>query len=71
MSTDSVTGFDGGGKGPRKEQRREKERRMEGNERDVRSPRFQDVDMAVSSQLRHVWTIGKKLIKQQYLLYMS
>jgi len=26
---------------------------------------------AISSQLRHVSTIGKKLIKQQYLLYMS
>ena len=26
---------------------------------------------AVSSQLRHVSTIGKKLVKQQYLLYMS
>ena len=25
----------------------------------------------ISSQLRHVSTIGKKLIKQQYLLYMS
>jgi len=26
---------------------------------------------AVSSQLRHVSTIGKKLVKQQYLLHMS
>ena len=26
---------------------------------------------AMSSQLRHVLTIGKKLVKQQYLLYMS
>ena len=26
---------------------------------------------ATSSQLRHVSTIGKKLVKQQYLLYMS
>jgi len=26
---------------------------------------------AISSQLRHVSTIGKKLVKQQYLLYMS
>jgi len=26
---------------------------------------------AVSSQLRHVLTIGKKLVKQQYLLHMS
>ena len=26
---------------------------------------------AVSSQLRHVSTIGKQLVKQQYLLYMS
>jgi len=26
---------------------------------------------AISSQLRHVSTIGKKSIKQQYLLYMS
>jgi len=26
---------------------------------------------AISSQLRHVSTIGKKLFKQQYLLYMS
>jgi len=26
---------------------------------------------AISSQLRHVSTIGKKLIKHQYLLYMS
>jgi len=25
---------------------------------------------AISSQLRHVWTIGKKLVKQQYLLDM-
>jgi len=27
--------------------------------------------MAISSQLRHVSTIGKKLVKQQYLLRMS
>jgi len=26
---------------------------------------------AISSQLRHVATIGKKLVKQQYLLHMS
>jgi len=26
---------------------------------------------AISSQLRHVSTIGKKLVEQQYLLYMS
>jgi len=26
---------------------------------------------AISSQLRHVLTIGKKLVKQQYLLHMS
>ena len=26
---------------------------------------------AVSSQLRHVSTIGKKLVKQQYLLYIT
>jgi len=26
---------------------------------------------AISSQLRHVSTIGKKLIKQQYLPYMA
>ena len=26
---------------------------------------------AISSQLKHVSTIGKKLVKQQYLLYMS
>jgi len=26
---------------------------------------------AISSQLRHVQTIGKKLVKQQYLLHMS
>ena len=26
---------------------------------------------AESSQLRHVSTIGKKLVKQQYLLHMS
>jgi len=26
---------------------------------------------AISSQLRHVWTIGKKLVKQQYLPDMS
>ena len=26
---------------------------------------------AISSQLRHISTIGKKLVKQQYLLYMS
>ena len=26
---------------------------------------------AISSQLRHVSTIGKKLVKQQYLLYIS
>ena len=26
---------------------------------------------AISSELRHVSTIGKKLVKQQYLLYMS
>jgi len=26
---------------------------------------------AVSSQLRHISTIGKKLVKQQYLLHMS
>jgi len=26
---------------------------------------------AISSQLRHVSTIGKKLVKKQYLLYMS
>jgi len=26
---------------------------------------------AISSQLRHVSTIGKKLVKQQYLLQMS
>jgi len=25
----------------------------------------------ISSQLRRVWTIGKKLVKQQYLLHMS
>jgi len=25
----------------------------------------------ISSQLRHVATVGKKLVKQQYLLYMS
>ena len=28
------------------------------------------VSRAISSQLRHVSTIGKKLVKQQYLLYM-
>jgi len=27
--------------------------------------------LAISSQLRHVSTIGKKLIKQQYLLHIS
>jgi len=27
--------------------------------------------LAVSSQLRHVSTIGKKLVKQQYLFHMS
>jgi len=26
---------------------------------------------AISSQLRHVLTIGKKLVKQQYVLHMS
>jgi len=26
---------------------------------------------AISSQLRHIPTIGKKLVKQQYLLHMS
>jgi len=26
---------------------------------------------AISLQLRHISTIGKKLVKQQYLLYMS
>jgi len=26
---------------------------------------------AISSQLRHVSTIGKKLVKQQYLIHMS
>jgi len=26
---------------------------------------------AISSQLRHVSTIGKKFVKQQYLLHMS
>jgi len=26
---------------------------------------------AISSQLRHVSTIGKKLVKQQYVLHMS
>jgi len=26
---------------------------------------------AISSQLRHVLTIGKKLVKQHYLLHMS
>jgi len=26
---------------------------------------------AIASQLRHVLTIGKKLVKQQYLLHMS
>jgi len=26
---------------------------------------------AISSQLRHIWTIGKRLVKQQYLLHMS
>jgi len=26
---------------------------------------------AISSQLRHISTIGKKLVKQQYLLHMS
>ena len=26
---------------------------------------------AISSELRHVLTIGKKLVKQQYLLHMS
>ena len=26
---------------------------------------------AISSQLRHILTIGKKLVKQQYLLHMS
>jgi len=26
---------------------------------------------AISSQLRHVSTMGKKLVKQQYLLHMS
>jgi len=26
---------------------------------------------AISSQLRHVLTVGKKLFKQQYLLHMS
>ena len=26
---------------------------------------------AISSQLRHVSTVGKKLVKQQYLLYIS
>jgi len=26
---------------------------------------------AISSQLRHVSTIGKKLVKQQYFLHMS
>jgi len=26
---------------------------------------------AISLQLRHVWTIGKNLVKQQYLLHMS
>ena len=29
------------------------------------------IDRQISSQLRHVSTIGKKLVKQQYLLYMS
>ena len=27
--------------------------------------------LAISSQIRHVSTIGKKLVKQQYLLHMS
>jgi len=27
--------------------------------------------IGISSQLRHVLTIGKKLVKQQYLLHMS
>ena len=27
--------------------------------------------LAISSQLRHVLTIGRKLVKQQYLPYMS
>jgi len=26
---------------------------------------------AISSQLRHIKTIGKKLLKQQYVLHMS
>jgi len=26
---------------------------------------------AISSQLRHVSTVGKKIVKQQYLLHMS
>jgi len=25
---------------------------------------------ATSSQLRHIWTIGKKIVKQQYVLHM-
>ena len=32
---------------------------------------IQQLCRAISSQLRHVSTIGKKLVKQQYLPYMS
>jgi len=47
------------------------------NTRCIKSPEIRHLDTitqlcrAVSLQLRHVSTIGKKLVKQQYLLHMS
>jgi len=34
-------------------------------------PSYNFVGLSISSQLRHLSTIGKKLVKQQYLLQMS
>jgi len=51
--------------------------RLDGNAGRKKSPKNRHLGTiakscrAVSSQLRHVSTIGKKLVKHQYLLYMS
>ena len=44
-------------------------RKYEAKNRHLRT--ITQLSRAVSSQLRHVSTIGKKLVKQQYLLHMS
>ena len=52
-------------------------RRLAGNAGPKKSPEIRHLGTiaqfcpAISSQLRHVSTIGKKLVKQQYLPHMS